>query len=241
MRFQLPNRNRPDSQGLCFLGKVRFDDFISSYLGTSPGDVIDALNGEVIGRHNGLWYHTVGQRKGIGKVMFPLATARGELRFECIAVRCGYILTIRASNATILGPWYVVAKDQKRNIVYVTNEYDDKDFAIARREFEVEDVRWISGEPPVDIQDGDGPDRTWKDMRMDLKIRHGPRVVKGTLSLKASGSKGNICLDEKDGGLAPGQYVVFYQAGTDECLGAGIISERHWTTFLQIFEKVVAS
>ncbi|KAL3822595.1 hypothetical protein ACHAXA_006380 [Cyclostephanos tholiformis] len=76
MRFQLPNRNRPDSQGLCFLGKVRFDDFISSYLGTSPGDVIDALNGEVIGRHNGLWYHTVGQRKGIGKVMFPLATAR---------------------------------------------------------------------------------------------------------------------------------------------------------------------
>ena len=39
---------------------------------------MDALNGEVIGRHNGLWYHTVGQRKGIGKVIFPLATARGE-------------------------------------------------------------------------------------------------------------------------------------------------------------------
>jgi tRNA (5-methylaminomethyl-2-thiouridylate)-methyltransferase len=76
-RFQLPNRNRPDSQGLCFLGKVRFDDFIASYLGKRPGDVIDALNGVVIGRHNGLWYHTVGQRKGIGKVLSPLATARG--------------------------------------------------------------------------------------------------------------------------------------------------------------------
>lgn len=76
-RFQLPNRNRPDSQGLCFLGKVKFDDFIASYLGKRPGDVVDALNGYVIGRHNGLWYHTVGQRKGIGKVMSPLATARG--------------------------------------------------------------------------------------------------------------------------------------------------------------------
>jgi tRNA U34 2-thiouridine synthase MnmA/TrmU len=144
-------------------------------------------------------------------------------------------------NATdhTVGPWYVVAKDQKRNIVYVSNKYDDEDFAIARCEFEVEDVRWISGEPPVKIKDGDGPDRSWDDMRMDMKIRHGPRVVTGTLSLKSDGSTGNIRLDEKDGGLAPGQYVVFYRTGTYECLGAGIISERHWATFLQNYEEVV--
>lgn len=134
---------------------------------------------------------------------------------------------------------YVVAKDQKRNIVYVSNRYDDEDFAMARCEFEVEDVRWISGGPPVEIQDEDGSHRPWKDITMDLKIRHGPRLVSGTLSLKANGSTGNICLEEKDGGLAPGQYVVFYRSGTEECLGAGIISEKHWATFLQNYEEVV--
>ena len=134
-----------------------------------------------------------------------------------------------------------MAKDQKRNIVYVSNRYDEEDFSVARCEFEVEDVKWILGEPPVEIRDEDDPDRPWKDIRMDLKIRHGPRVVKGTLSLKANGSTGNIVLDEKDGGLAPGQYVVFYQAGTEECLGAGVTGESHWATFLQNYEQVVAS
>ncbi|KAL7434609.1 hypothetical protein ACHAXH_005322 [Discostella pseudostelligera] len=210
--FQLPNRNRLDSQGLCFLGKVRFDDFLESYLGKKPGDVVDALNGEVIGHHNGLWYHTVGQRKGIGKVISPFATARG--------------------------PWYVVAKDQKRDIVYVSNRYDEEDFAGARSDFEVEDVRWISGEPPADAHVEIGSERSWKEVVMDMKIRHGPRIVQGTLLLKENGSIGNVRLIQKDGGLAPGQYVVFYRAGTDECLGAGIISERHWANFLKNIDGV---
>ncbi|KAL7534112.1 hypothetical protein ACHAXR_005635 [Thalassiosira sp. AJA248-18] len=205
--FQLPNRNRPDSQGLCFLGKVKFDEFLASYLGKRPGDVVDALTGEVIGRHNGLWYHTVGQRKGIGKVMTPLATARG--------------------------PWYVVAKDQSQDIVFVSNRYEEEDFARARSEFEVEDVRWILGKPPVEALSDEGSQESWKEVQMDLKIRHGPRIVQGKLLLKGDGSTGNISLDKKDGGLAPGQYVVFYQMGTEECQGAGVISEKHWAKFLQ--------
>mmetsp|Transcript_11672 Transcript_11672/g.23406 ORF Transcript_11672/g.23406 Transcript_11672/m.23406 type:complete len:550 (-) Transcript_11672:1164-2813(-) len=204
--FQLPNRNRPDSQGLCFLGKVKFDEFLASYLGNRPGDVVDAMTGDIIGRHNGLWYHTVGQRKGIGKVMFPLATAHG--------------------------PWYVVAKDQGRDIVYVSNRYDEDDFARARSEFELEDIRWISGTPPLDVK-GTETDAEWSEVRFDLKIRHGPKIVKGTLVLSGDGSTGNVHLDNKDGGLAPGQYVVFYQIGTLECLGAGVISEKHWAKFLQ--------
>jgi tRNA-specific 2-thiouridylase len=210
-RFQLPNRDRPDSQGLCFLGKIRFDDFLSSYLGNNPGDVVDALNGEVIGHHNGLWYHTVGQRKGIGKVIFPIATAKG--------------------------PWYVVAKDQDRNIVFVSNRYEEEDFAKARSEFEVEDVRWIAGVSPKQSRDG----VAWKELRLDMKIRHGPKIVQGFLLLKDDGSTGNIRLEKKDGGLAPGQYVVFYQSNTDECLGAGVISERHWANFLNHYDELVVS
>jgi tRNA-specific 2-thiouridylase len=205
--FQLPNRNRPDSQGLCFLGKVKFDEFLASYLGNRPGDVVDAMTGDIIGRHNGLWYHTVGQRKGIGKVMFPLATAHG--------------------------PWYVVAKDQERDVVYVSNRYDEDDFARARSEFELEDIKWISGTPPLDTKSNDIESSEWREVRFDLKIRHGPKIVMGTLTLNGDGSTGNVCLDNKDGGLAPGQYVVFYRIGTLECLGAGVISERHWAKFLQ--------
>ena len=200
--FQLPNFNRPDSQGLCFLGKVKFDDFIASYLGKNPGDIIDALNGEVIGRHNGLWYHTVGQRKGIGPVLFPKATAHG--------------------------PWYVVAKDQSRNIVFVSNKYDEEEFAQARSEFEVDDVRWIAGMPPIQSQTGSN----WKEMQLDMKIRHGPKIVQGKLLLTDEGLTGNVRLEKKDGGLAPGQYVVFYEKGSEECLGSGVISEKHWTNFL---------
>ena len=69
--FDLPNKHRPDSQGLCFLGKVKFDEFLAAYLGERPGNIIDARTGEVLGRHHGVWYHTVGQRKGIGKVLNP--------------------------------------------------------------------------------------------------------------------------------------------------------------------------
>ena len=216
IKFELPNSNRPDSQGLCFLGKVKFDDFIASYLGTHPGDVIDALTGEIIGTHNGLWYHTIGQRKGIGKVITPLATAKG--------------------------PWYVVAKDQSRNVVYVSNRYDEEEFELARCEFEVEDVRWISGQIPEVMHNTEmnGSDK-WNVVQMDYKIRHGPRIVTGTFELINDGSCGYICLDEKDGGLAPGQYVVFYRVGSMECLGAGVISERHWTTFLKMYDEDVVA
>jgi len=211
--FQLPNRNRPDSQGLCFLGKVKFDEFLASYLGNQPGDVVDAMTGDIIGRHNGLWYHTVGQRKGIGKVMFPLATAHG--------------------------PWYVVAKDQERDIVYVSNRYDEDDFARARSEFELEDIKWISGTPPLGVKDTATEETEWNEVRFDMKIRHGPKIVQGTLMLNGDGSTGNVRLDNKDGGLAPGQYVVFYQIGTLECLGAGVISEKHWAKFLQTHQNEV--
>ena len=150
--------------------------------------------------------YIVGQRKGIGKVMFPLATAHG--------------------------PWYVVAKNQEQDIVYVSNRYDEDDFARARSEFELEDIKWISGEPPAEAKDIES-ETGWKEVRFDLKIRHGPKIVQGSLMLHGDGSTGNVCLDNKDGGLAPGQYVVFYQMGTLECLGAGVISEKHWARFLQ--------
>lgn len=64
--WQLPNRERKDSQGICFLGKIPYDDFVRHHLGTREGAIVVAGEGREIGRHEGYWYYTIGQRKGIG-------------------------------------------------------------------------------------------------------------------------------------------------------------------------------
>lgn len=64
--FNLPNRNRKDSQGICFLGKIKYNDFVKSYLGEHPGPIIDIDTGRHLGTHKGYWFHTIGQRRGLG-------------------------------------------------------------------------------------------------------------------------------------------------------------------------------
>jgi tRNA-specific 2-thiouridylase len=64
-KFGLPNAKRKDSQGLCFLGKIRFDEFVKFHLGTKKGDMIDFETKKKMGEHEGFWYYTIGQRKGI--------------------------------------------------------------------------------------------------------------------------------------------------------------------------------
>ena len=61
----LPNQARRDSQGICFLGKVKFTEFVEQHLGVWPGCIIEGETGEVVGYHQGFWFHTVGQRRGI--------------------------------------------------------------------------------------------------------------------------------------------------------------------------------
>lgn len=62
----LINAKRKDSQGICFLGKINYNDFIKKYLGTNPGLIKEYETHKVIGEHQGLWFHTIGQRKGLG-------------------------------------------------------------------------------------------------------------------------------------------------------------------------------
>lgn len=62
-RFGLPNAEKKDSQGICFIGQVKMSDFLRHYLPDNPGDIVD-LRGRVLGRHDGLHLFTMGQRKG---------------------------------------------------------------------------------------------------------------------------------------------------------------------------------
>ncbi|HEB27100.1 hypothetical protein LCGC14_2040120 [marine sediment metagenome] len=80
---------KKDSTGICFIGERRFKDFLEQYLPAQPGD-IENPEGEVIGQHHGLMYHTLGQRQGLG-----IGGLKG------------------ASEA----PWYVAAKEMSRNVL----------------------------------------------------------------------------------------------------------------------------
>ena len=56
---KLPSAKRKDSQGICFLGKINYNDFIERYLGKRTGKIVELETGKVLGKHNGYWFHTI--------------------------------------------------------------------------------------------------------------------------------------------------------------------------------------
>ncbi|MEI6861194.1 MAG: tRNA 2-thiouridine(34) synthase MnmA [Verrucomicrobiota bacterium] len=62
----LPNADKKDSQGICFIGEVKMRDFLRQYVPDAPGPIVHAGDGRVLGEHRGLHFYTLGQRKGIG-------------------------------------------------------------------------------------------------------------------------------------------------------------------------------
>jgi tRNA-specific 2-thiouridylase len=87
----LVTHNKKDSTGICFIGERKFKDFLAQYLPAKPG-IIESAEGEAVGHHDGLMYHTLGQRKGLR--IGGLANSGEE-------------------------PWYVVEKDLLRNVLIV--------------------------------------------------------------------------------------------------------------------------
>ncbi|KAA3609313.1 MAG: tRNA 2-thiouridine(34) synthase MnmA [Calditrichaeota bacterium] len=65
-RFDLPNKERKDSQGICFLGKIKYPEFVKFHLGEKKGDIVELNSNKILGQHNGFWFHTIGQRQGLG-------------------------------------------------------------------------------------------------------------------------------------------------------------------------------
>ena len=63
--FRLPTQQRKDSQGICFLGKIDYDEFVRFNLGEQPGDIVEWPGDRVLGTHRGHWFYTIGQRQGL--------------------------------------------------------------------------------------------------------------------------------------------------------------------------------
>ena len=89
-REHLVNARRKDSQGICFLGKISYNDYLRRYLGEQEGDIIDIDTEQVIGRHKGHWFHTIGQRKGLGLGGGPWNVVRKDVERNILYVVKGY-------------------------------------------------------------------------------------------------------------------------------------------------------
>ena len=87
---KLPNAFRKDSQGICFLGKINYNDFIARHLGERPGPIIEIETGRKLGEHRGYWFHTIGQRKGLGLSGGPWFVVKKNVTDNAIYVSRGY-------------------------------------------------------------------------------------------------------------------------------------------------------
>ena len=90
MEAKLPNAYRKDSQGICFLGKINYNDFIRRHLGEKKGNIIELETGKKLGTHNGIWFHTIGQRKGLGLSGGPWYVVKKNIQDNVIYVSNGY-------------------------------------------------------------------------------------------------------------------------------------------------------
>ncbi|KAM0860641.1 hypothetical protein ACQ4PT_046414 [Festuca glaucescens] len=175
--MDLPNQSRKDSQGICFLGKVKFSEFVERHIGEMEGVLLEAETGDYLGTHRGFWFYTIGQRQGL-----------------------------RLPG----GPWYVVEKDVKNNVVFVSRNYYSLDKR--RRTFRVGSLNWFGDFGPTNNE------------QFKCKVRHSPEFHDCTIINEQTEENGDVLavhLSEDDQGLAAGQFAAFYRDAT--CLGSGII------------------
>ena len=114
----LITHDKRDSTGICFIGERRFRDFLQQYLPAQPGNIVTP-EGEVIGRHQGLMYHTIGQRQGLG---------------------------IGGLKAYPEAPWYVAAKNLSSNELLVVQGSDHP--LLYADQLEIEQPDWVDGHGP---------------------------------------------------------------------------------------------
>lgn len=97
-RAGLPSAKRQDSQGICFLGKVNYNDFIRRYLGEKEGPIVELETGKVMGKHKGYWFHTTGQRKGLGLSGGPWYVIKKDIEANIVYASKGFDVAAQYGN-----------------------------------------------------------------------------------------------------------------------------------------------
>ncbi|MGZ8202110.1 MAG: tRNA 2-thiouridine(34) synthase MnmA [Burkholderiales bacterium] len=117
-REGLPNHDKRDSTGICFIGERPFREFLNRYLPANPGDIY-TLDGRLVGRHMGLMFYTLGQRQGLG---------------------------IGGQRDGDGDAWYVAEKDVDRNRLVVVQGREHRVLYSTR--LTATHLNWVSGAAP---------------------------------------------------------------------------------------------
>jgi tRNA-specific 2-thiouridylase len=119
-KFDLPNAEKKDSQGLCFIGKIDIKDFLKRYIEVRVGNVLNE-KGEVIGEHDGAFFFTIGERHGFN-------------------------ITKKTPNDE---PYYVINKNIENNTITVANKDAGGNLPNAVKKVSLREVNWNQGVAPV--------------------------------------------------------------------------------------------
>lgn len=173
----LATAEKKDSTGICFIGERNFRKFLMEYLPAKPGKIL-TLDGEEVGEHVGLMHYTIGQRRGVN-----IGGKSGEA-----------------------GRWFVVKKDLKNNILYVSHGDESPLYSA---ECEVSGVNWIGIDPPI------------SPFECTAKFRY--RQSEQRVTVIPDGGGVRVVFAERQRAVTEGQYAVFYDA--TRCLGGGVIEK----------------
>lgn len=153
--MKLPSALRPDSQGICFLGKVNYNDFIRHYVGEKQGQIIEMETGKILGTHKGFWFHTIGQRKGLGLSGGPWFVVDKNTEENSIYVSNGYDpiaqykTEIRLTDMQLLHPEFKLAEGMPvRFKIRHQPEFNSGQLAIESGNIVIQSSQAISGVAP---------------------------------------------------------------------------------------------
>jgi tRNA-specific 2-thiouridylase len=113
---KLPSAGRKDSQGICFLGKVNYNDFLRRYVGEKEGKIVELETGKILGIHSGFWFHTIGQRKGLGLSQGPWFVVKKDTAENVIYVSNGYDPLTQYSNSIRLSGFHFISGNPWENL-----------------------------------------------------------------------------------------------------------------------------
>lgn len=111
MEANLPNAERKDSQGICFLGKINYNEFLARYLGKKKGNIVELETGKIIGQHEGFWFHTIGQRKGLGLSGGPWFVVKKDCPENIVYVSRGYDPITQYGRRIFTGAFHFITED----------------------------------------------------------------------------------------------------------------------------------
>lgn len=138
-KFDLITAEKKDSQGLCFIGKVDMKDFLKHFIKEKPGEILDR-DGKVIGRHQGSFFYTLGQRISVFSSASPAqVSARAK-------ARSGGSPFLEGSGGLrkVAQPYYVIAKDMRKNTVIVSPKNPSGNLDGTAAEVEIKNCNWFS-------------------------------------------------------------------------------------------------